>query len=69
MKVIVSKLLGSAEVEFLRGGVVVHRERFTGKTDSRYCRTFATREAFDGHRCRFVTTMPAYRAFEYEVTA
>lgn len=36
MKVIVTKLLGSAEVEFLRKGVVVHRERFTGKTNSRY---------------------------------
>ncbi|WP_404487580.1 hypothetical protein ABWL43_10200 [Pseudomonas sp. HT11] len=45
MKVIVTKLLGSAEVEFLREGVVVHRERFTGKTNSRYERTIAPRES------------------------
>lgn len=67
MKVIVTKLLGSAEVEFLREGVVVHRERFTGKTDSEYRRTIATKEPFDSHRCRFVTAMPADRAFQYEV--
>lgn len=67
MKVIVTKLLGSAEVEFLRKGVVVHRERFTGKTSSRYERTIATMEEFDTHRCRFVTAMPADRAFQYEV--
>ncbi|MGO4797743.1 hypothetical protein ACEN2T_00480 [Pseudomonas sp. W22_MBD1_FP4] len=68
MKVIVTKLLGSAEVEFLREGVVVHRERFTCKTNSRYERTIATQEEFDSHRCRFVTTMPADRAFQYEVS-
>lgn len=68
MKVIVTKLLGSAEVEFLREGVVVHRERFTGKTDSPYERTIATRDEFDAHRCRFVTAMPADRAFQYEVS-
>lgn len=68
MKVIVTKLLGSAEVEFLRKGVVVHRERFTGKTASRYERIIATREEFDAHRCRFVTAMPADRAFQYEVS-
>ena len=67
MKLIVNKLLGSAEVEFLREGVVVHRERFTGKTASRYERTIATQEEFDSHRCRFVTAMPADRAFQYEV--
>ncbi|MGB3123578.1 MAG: hypothetical protein WBB95_07210 [Pseudomonas sp.] len=67
MKVIVTKLLGSAEVEFLRNGVVVHRERFTGKVTSGCCRTIAFNEAFDTHRCRFVTAMPADRAFLYEV--
>ncbi len=67
MKVIVTKLLGSAEVEFLREGVVVHRERFTGKVTSEYRRTIAFDEAFDSHRCRFVTAMPADRAFQYEV--
>lgn len=67
MKVIVTKLLGSAEVEFLRGGVVVHRERFTGKVTTEYRRTIAFNETFDAHRCRFVTAMPADRAFQYEV--
>ncbi|WP_330208985.1 hypothetical protein [Pseudomonas sp. Z13] len=67
MKVIVTKLLGSAEVEFLCEGVVVHRERFTGKVTSEYRRTIAFDEAFDSHRCRFVTAMPADRAFQYEV--
>ena len=67
MKVIVTKLLGSAEVEFLHKGVVVHRERFTGKTSSRYERAIVIREEFDAHRCRFVTAMPADRAFQYEV--
>ncbi|WP_347900760.1 hypothetical protein [Pseudomonas purpurea] len=69
MKVIVSKLLGSAEVEFLRDGVVVHRERFEGKTNSSYARTIRTSEAFDTHRCRFVTAAPANQAFAYEVVA
>ena len=67
MKVIVAKLLGSAEVEFLLQGVVVHRERFTGKVTSEYRRTIAFNESFDDHRCRFVTAMPADRAFQYEV--
>ena len=67
MKVIVTKLLGSAEVEFLREGVVVHRERFTGTVTSEYRRTIAFDEEFDSHRCRFVTTTPADRAFQYEV--
>lgn len=67
MRVIVTKLLGSAEVEFLRDGVVVHRERFTGKTDSTYARTIKTTELFDTHRCRFVTATPVNQAFQYEV--
>ena len=68
MKVIVTKLLGSAEVEFLREGVVVHRERFTGKDTSEYRRTVAFNESFDDHRCRFVTAMPADQAFQYEIS-
>ncbi len=67
MKVIVTKLLGSAEVEFLREGVVVHRERFTGKVTSEYRRTIATQEEFDSHRCRVVTGMPVEQVFQYEV--
>ncbi|WP_426125200.1 hypothetical protein [Pseudomonas sp. PSPC2-3] len=67
MKVIVTKLLGSAEVEFLRKGVVVHRERFTGKVTSECRRTIAFNESFDDHRCRFVTAVPADQAFQYEV--
>lgn len=68
MKVIVTKLLGSAEVEFLRKGVVVHRERFNGKTNSRYECAIATREEFDAHRWRFMTAMPTDRALQYEVS-
>ncbi len=67
MKVIVTKLLGSAEVEFLRKGVVVHRGRFTGKVTSECRRTIAFNESFDDHRCRFVTAVPADQAFQYEV--
>jgi hypothetical protein len=69
MKIIVSKLLGSAEVEFLREGTVVHVERFRGKTSSPYERPIRTAEAFDDHRCRFVTVMPDDWKFEYEVVA
>lgn len=68
-KIIVSKLLGSAEVEFLREGTVVHVERFSGKTSSPYARPIRTTEAFDAHRCRFVTVMPDDWKFEYEVVA
>ena len=68
-KIIVSKLLGSAEVEFLREGVVVHRERFSGHVSSTYVRPIRTTEAFDDHRCRFVTVMPDDWKFEYEVVA
>jgi hypothetical protein len=68
-KIIVSKLLGSAEVEFLREGSVVHVERFSGKSSSPYCRLIRTSEPFDSHRCRFVTVMPDDWKFEYEVVA
>jgi hypothetical protein len=67
MKVIINGLLGSAEVEFLREGHVVHRERFSGKTSTPYARTIRTSEQFDSHRLRFVTAMPDDWTFSYQV--
>ncbi|MDB5996881.1 MAG: hypothetical protein JWP42_4017 [Pseudomonas sp.] len=69
MKVIINGLLGSAEVEFLREGHVVHRERFSGKTRKPFARVIRTAEKFDEHRCRFVTVMPDDWTFSYEVVA
>ncbi len=66
MNIIVSRLHGSAEVEFLREGVVVHRERFNGKRWSENSRPIRTAEPFDEHRCRFVTS-PRDQQFQYEV--
>jgi hypothetical protein len=68
MKIIVSRLHGSAEVEFLREGVVVHRERFRSKSLAGFSRAVRTTEAFDQHRCRFVTS-PRDMQFRYEVVA
>lgn len=67
MKVIINGLHGSAEVEFLREGHVVHRERFSGKTSTPYARTIRTSEQFDSHRLRFVTAMPDDWTFSYQV--
>jgi hypothetical protein len=66
--IIVSKLHGSAEVEFLREGVVVHRERFSRKSLIGYRQPIRTIEHFDEHRCRFVTS-PRDMQFRYEVVA
>jgi hypothetical protein len=62
------RLHGSAEVEFLREGVVVHRERFSQKYLIGYRQPIRTTESFDGHRCRFVTSARDMQ-FKYEVVA
>lgn len=67
-KIIISKLLGSAEVEFLREGIVVHRERFGRKSLIGYRQPIRTTEPFDEHRCRFVTSSRDMQ-FRYEVVA
>lgn len=69
MKVITKGLTGSAEVEFLREGYVVHCERFSGKTPMPSARPIRTTEPFDEHRVRFVTAMPDDSRFSYEVVA